>query len=324
MGKEQRNPVFGEKELKDVLGFKPIEKLGQSFLVDPEKVRQFVATVVSGADVVEVGSGPGNLTMGISKIAQRVTGLEIFPGYAEAQARTLGGCANVKILTTSALKFDFRRWVDADRDAQHQVVGNLPFHISEPLLTTLAQVSDHLDDITLMVGDSLAGALCATNPRDSRYTRLSFIASIFDVSRVSHVPRKSCWPVPRTDSDIVSLVPKESPKDGSMLAHQLRRRIVLSQPQNLTLIKVINGFSTNQEDGKNVDKKASNRHDRQQTREELRWYTMPMIRKDVPSDRVKMSRLSDRLGLPSEILSKPFSRLNNQEVRRLAEAIENL
>lgn len=329
MRKEDSFSPISENQLKDVLNFDPVEKLGQSFLVDPKYIKRFVSLTIKGADVVEIGSGPGNLTAGISKIAHKVTGLEIYPDYAEAQAEILDGCSNVEIININALKFDFRRWIDTDLEFQHQVIGNIPFHISEPLLTTLAQVSERLDNITLMVGDNLAETLGVTNPYSDRYTRLSFIASIFDVSKVDRVPRTSCWPVPRTDSDIISLTPKEYPEDGKTFGFQLKRKIVLNLPENLALIKVINSFSVNSDGGKVLGKDISHRYDRRQTRTELKRMTidlnrMPSSRRDLNESLGKTGRLSDRIRLPSEVLSKPFSRLNNQEVRQLAMAIDQL
>lgn len=330
MSKETGFTPLDEASLKAILDFKPVENLGQSFLVDPDSVRQLVSLTIADADVVEIGCGPGNLTAGIARIARHVTGLEIFPGYDIAQAEILAGCHNVDIVNIDALKFNFHRWLATDPEAQHQVIGNIPFHISEPLLTILAQVSGNLDNISLMVGDNLADAISVVNPYSDRYTRLSFTASIFDVSKVGNVPRANCWPVPRTNSTLVSMSPMEYPESGSSMAHQLRRKIILSQPENLTIIKVINGFSVDTRSGKVLGKEASHRYDRRQTQQELRqlvrgFNRMPSIRGGSDADnRVSTSRLVDRMHLPDGILSKPFSRLDNQEVRQLAIAIDNL
>jgi len=330
MKKESSFTPIGENKLKKILDFDPVEKLGQNFLVDPNMVRAIVGLTIPNAEVIEIGCGPGNITRGIAERANNVIGLEVYPGFFEAQEKILKGCDNVRIINQNALKFDFRRWVDADREARHQVMGNIPFHISEPLLTLLAGVSDKVERITLLVGDNLATAMTMKNPNDDRFTRLSFISSIFDVNRVVHIPRTAFWPVPRTDADAISMSLKEYPDDGKMFAFQLTKKIVLSQSENLTLVKVLNSFSASGESGKQLGKDMSHKYDRRQVRSELKRAVsdlnrMPVSRREMDGKLLtRMNSLVSRIGLPEEILSKPFGRLNNEEVRQLALAINRL
>jgi len=330
MKKERNFHPISESELKEILGFDPVEKLGQNFLVDPNMVRTVAASTIQGADVVEIGSGPGNITKGIAARANNVIGLEIFPGFAEAQKIILADCPNARIINQNALKFDFSKWLNLDREARHQVIGNIPFNISEPLLTILAGVSDKVEQITLLVGDNMASIMATTDPLDDRYSRLSFISELFGVNRAAHVSRTCFWPVPRTDADLISIVPKEYPENGRMFGFQLKRRIVLSQQENLTIAKVLNGFSVGTEDGKTLGKNLSHRFDRRQTKRELKRATFELNR--MPAGRrefygtsdPRLNSLISRIQLPEEILSKPFSRLNNDEIRRLAIAINRL
>ncbi|KKQ71690.1 hypothetical protein A2574_01830 [Candidatus Shapirobacteria bacterium RIFOXYD1_FULL_38_32] len=330
MRKEDSFSPISEKQLKDELNFEPVEKLGQNFLVDPAMVKAVASLTIEGADVVEIGCGPGNITKGIAKRASSVIGLEIFPDFAEAQEKILKGIDNVKIVNQNALNFDFKKWLNIDREARHQVIGNIPFNISEPLLTTLSVVSDKIERITLLVGDNMASIMTMRNPNDDRYTRLSFICGIFDVNRTVHVPRTSFWPVPRTDADVISLSPKEYPEDGKMYGFQLRKRIILSQKESLTLAKVLNGFSSGSEMGKQLRKDLSHRYERRQINVELKRMAidlnkLPVGHRSVNNELTgEIGTLVARIGLPMEILSKPFSRLNNEEVRQLAIAIGNL
>lgn len=330
MKKETVFSPVSENELKDILDFDPVEKLGQNFLVDPAMVRTVTSLTIMGSEVVEIGAGPGNITKGIATRANSVIGLEISPNFAEAQEKILAGCHNVRIINQNALKFDYKKWLNTDREARHQVVGNIPFNISETLLTILAGVSDNIEQITLLVGDNMASIMTTTNPRDDRYSRLSFISGIFNVNRVSHVPRTCFWPVPRTDADIISITPKEYPNDGNMFGFQLKKKIILSQPENLTIAKVLNSFSVGAEGGKALGKDLSHRHDRREARRELKELTtelneMPAGRKEFygTSD-PRLNSLISRIGLPDEILSTPFGRLDNEQIRRLAIAINRL
>lgn len=142
-------------------------------------------------------------------------------------------------------------------------------------------MSNRLENITLLVGDNLAKTITTTNPTSDWYSRLSFVSSVFDVNRLAHVPRNCFWPVPRTDADIVTLTFKEYPEDSKTLGLQLRQRIVISQPENLTLIKVINSFSPDIGGGKVLGKARSHRHDRRQAKTELRQMTLDLNRMSV-------------------------------------------
>ncbi len=319
-----------EDRLRKMMDFSPIEKLGQHFLVDTDMVNRLVNTTMLGSDVVEIGCGPGNLTQGIAERAGRVIGLEIFPGFLEAQQHILRNCNNVEIINQNVLSFNFKKWINNDPEMRHQIIGNIPFHISEPLLFQIVHVADNIDNITLLIGDNLAKTMTSTNPYDDYYSRLSFVAEIFDIEHLAHVTRKCFWPVPRTDADLISLVPKEYPLDGRMISFQLKKKIVLSQVDNLTLAKVLKGFSYKKEDKKILGKEMSNRYDRRQTRSDLRRMRvdlndMPINKREILMDSMdKNYSIVSRIGLSNDILSKPFGRLNNDEVRKLAIAINRL
>jgi len=307
-------------------GVIPSEAIGQNFLVDPELVALVASQIIPNAQVVEIGAGPANMTAVIAPIVQEVVGLEIDPAsYRPIHDAVLPQLGNARILYQDALSFKFEKWVESQRDAIYQVFGNIPFHIAEPLLVKLARLGDRVDRITLLVGDNFAQIMAIRDPQDIRYGRMSFVASLFQVDTVAQIPREGFWPVPRTDATLINLTPLEHDLDGRDLTLQLRGQII-NQP-DLTIIKVLNGFSPRQASGK-MSKEQARRRDRRQTRDELRGLTRQLKPQDGYASGDNQSRvgisLVTRLGLPPEILSQPFSRLNNQQVRILAQAIEKL
>ena len=329
MNTENRFNLLSENELKTKLSFNPVEKLGQNFLIDPDVAKKFIDSVILGAEVVEIGSGPANLTVGFAERASSVIGLEIFPDYNEIQSSLVGNLNNVEIFTQNALKFDYKKWAEKDSDFLHQIVGSIPFNISEPLLTILAKIGNKVDNITLLVGDNLAEIITEKNPKRYQYTKLSFITGTFDSSKIMHVPRKCFWPVPRTDADIVSLNPIENSPGKSTISFQLQKKII--QNQELSLAKIIRNFSPDSNTGKNLDKKLSHRLSRRQKNSELKHITDDYnfnFNKGKPIDKIEINNdnqsLIKRINLPQEILSKPFRNLNNEEVRQLAIAINKL
>ncbi len=334
-----KSELFTEEYLKKILDFKPKESIGQNFLIDYNIASQIASRTIRGADVVEVGSGPGNLTRMIAENgANRVIGLEIDPNFREAQEIVLAGTNNVEIRQQNALNFDFDNWIRNDSYAEHQVIGNIPYHISEPLITAIARSGNKIVNTTLLVGKSLATTLTTTNPGSIHYSKLSFIGSVFDINIEARVSANCFWPRPRTESAVISLSSKEMPTDESQTALELRKAIVDSSDQNLTLAKVINGLSTSSTSGKQLGKDMSHRYGRRQQKNELNFLRrmlndMPTSRRQNREDvqsivssstQMANSGLAERLGLSTRILSKPFHNLNNEEVKDLERSLMNI
>lgn len=332
--------LFSPELVARALGGKiPSEHIGQNFLVDADVALEVARHTLSGAEVVEVGTGIGNLTRVIAQHgAARVITLDIDPQLRPAQEIVLQGVDNVEIRQQDAVKFKYQNWVRQDPDARHQVMGNIPYHISEPLVTRLAQNVGHIDNVTLIAGEKLADALTSRSPESDRYTKLTFVASVFDIEITRRVPRSCSYPVPPTDSVVLSMTPKEVPADESSTSFGLRKAIVASSDTNLSLAKVINNYgnSGNTGEGKQLGKDLSHKRDRRQERSHLSHMRhalndMPVSRRrDGESTKELMgawstnSGLVDRLGLPQSMLGKPFNRLDNQEVRLLAEALQRI
>jgi 16S rRNA (adenine1518-N6/adenine1519-N6)-dimethyltransferase len=86
-------------------------------------------------------------------------------------------------------------------------VGNLPYHISSPLLFHCAQYVDVIDDCTFMLQAEVVDRMAAA-PSTPEYGRLSVsLQSLFAVKKLFDVPPGAFFPVPAVDSAIVRLVP---------------------------------------------------------------------------------------------------------------------
>jgi 23S rRNA (adenine-N6)-dimethyltransferase len=102
------------------------QELGQNFLVDRRFVARIAALVPPGP-VLELGAGDGALTRQLALRAGDVTAVELDPGRAAGLRRTLGG--RVRVVQADMLRFRL--------DAAHQVVSNVPFGITTPVLRHL-------------------------------------------------------------------------------------------------------------------------------------------------------------------------------------------
>jgi 23S rRNA (adenine-N6)-dimethyltransferase len=106
------------------LGGRP--ELGQNFLVDRRVVARIAALVPPGP-VLELGAGDGALTRQLAVRAGDVTAVELDPARVTGLRRTLG--RRVRVVQADMLHFRL--------DVAHQVVANVPFGITTPVLRHL-------------------------------------------------------------------------------------------------------------------------------------------------------------------------------------------
>ncbi len=312
----------------------PNEKIGQHFLIDPEALDWIAGRTLPGASVIEIGSGIGNLTALLAQRAQAVLGLEVDRQFEPVLAEVVKANPNVTIQFTDALRADFNRIIGKDPDSPWQVASNPPYHIFEPLLRKLAETP--IDSAVLLVGDSLAAAMTAEMPGVADYTKTSFITqALFHPDVIADVPRESFYPQPRTRSKVVELTPKEDEEFRGNRSLAIQRQLAAAENQQVTVIKAIKTALDSMEiqpSGKRgLSKREIHQSDRRAARQDLRQLLLSFQsgQSQTSIDR-RSSRHQDpaaviaELDLPDEILSQPFSHLDNQAVRILAQALMNL
>jgi 16S rRNA A1518/A1519 N6-dimethyltransferase RsmA/KsgA/DIM1 with predicted DNA glycosylase/AP lyase activity len=307
----------------------PRERMGQHFLVDQETL-EFMGSQVRVPNVIEVGAGPGNLTEHLAGRAARVVAIELDRQFQLPLEDLMEEHPNVEVVYGDALRVDFDEYVEREDDEPTwQVVANLPFHISEPFVKKLSTVD--LDSSVLMVGDRLADSLAVSDPSDSRFSRQSFLAqTFFEVENLKHVGKEQFYPVPRTDSDVVSLTPRESGEYASNPRLLVARRLFQTEHRSPTVEKVLSETNLESLGKPSIPAKDQHRVSRRRNKQEMRRLrdqinsgglsAMEDTRRFAPS----ATNLAKKLNLPQSILSSPFSKLDNEQIRVLATALSEL
>ena len=89
-----------------------------------------------------------------------------------------------------------------------QVVGNLPYNISTPLLFHLAVFAEHVVDMHFMLQKEVVERMVAA-PGTGDYGRLSVMLQYrFVIDWLLDVPPESFDPAPKVDSAVVRLIPR--------------------------------------------------------------------------------------------------------------------
>lgn len=181
---------------------RPQKKLGQSFLKDVNIIRKIVEIVDPGSNqtIVEIGAGLGLLTEKLAEKAEKVVAIEIDPRLEKALRMRFEGKENVEVVGMDVLQYDFS---SACRGGKIKVVGNIPYHISTPILFRLLEFRRSISAMTLMFQRELADRIMAS-PGTKQYGLPSvMVASRAKVDHILNVPPDCFYPVPGVFSSIL-------------------------------------------------------------------------------------------------------------------------
>ncbi len=312
----------------DEVGVYAHEGMGQNFLVDDGYLEILASRVSRGATVIEVGSGPGNLTGLLAQRAEKVIGLEIDRQFQPLLDRVQAEHKNVEIVYTDAVRSIDRYTGGFHPFSDVQIVANLPFHITEPFLTKTIGLG--VSEITLLLGDKVAEEI-TESPDSLGFGKLSLLAQTFyDTSTIASVPRDAFYPQPRTGTSIVAFYPKSKREINSSRSNAIFARLFKNASKSGLVINEIKQALVEQGSGHGtLDKHESHQRDRAEVRRALRdmrefgdYGRGNGDRRDglILSQSHALDMIS-RMGIPDSTLRKPFSRYDNQEIREIALAV---
>src|SRR5690625_3629122 len=114
---------------------RPRKRFGQHFLHDGNVIDRIVAAIAPARDdvIIEIGPGEGVLTAPLLESGARVIAVELDRDLASTLPRRLGAPDNLEVIQADILRVE----PAALASGPVRVVGNLPYHISTPVLFNL-------------------------------------------------------------------------------------------------------------------------------------------------------------------------------------------
>jgi 16S rRNA (adenine1518-N6/adenine1519-N6)-dimethyltransferase len=185
---------------------RPRKRFSQNFLVDDALITAIVGAIspMPGDRFIEIGPGLGALTRPLAANVRPLHVVEIDRDLA-ARLRRVFDHSAVIVHEADALAFDF-----GSLGPDLRVVGNLPYHISTPLLFRLKDSADALRDIHAMLQKEVVDRIVA-KPGSSDYGRLSVMLQYrFDVEVLLDVPSAAFRPAPKVESAVIRMIPRPS------------------------------------------------------------------------------------------------------------------
>lgn len=201
------------RELLRRHGAQPRKALGQNYLVDANVLRKIVAAaeLTDAACVLEVGAGVGTLTRELATQAAHVLVIELDRSLRPILTETLAGLENVTIEYGDVLKVDLPALLERHCPSSCQVVANIPYQITSPLIARLLEQKRHFRRLVLMIQKEVAQRLLA-KPATPEYGSMTvFVQYHAEVHLVTPVSRHSFLPPPNVDSAVVRLEPRPAP-----------------------------------------------------------------------------------------------------------------
>ena len=194
-------------------GLSASKALGQNFLFDHQLLARIakVPGALAGAEVFEVGPGPGGLTRALLDAGASVTAVErdrrCIPALEE-----LGGFYpdKLRVIEGDALTVD----APSLFAGKPHVVANLPYNVGTALLVgwLSAAWEPWWASLTLMFQKEVAERIVAA-PGTEAYGRLAVLAQWRSTPRIAMTVHRSAFtPPPKVMSAVVHIVPAQQPE----------------------------------------------------------------------------------------------------------------
>jgi 16S rRNA (adenine1518-N6/adenine1519-N6)-dimethyltransferase len=199
------DPATVRRTLRDA-GLRARHALSQNFLADSEVLEAILAEAAPGpgSRVLEIGPGLGFLTGGLLDAGAEVTSVELDRGLAaflrERFAADLAS-GRLRLIEGDALDEDLARLVPPPYD----VVANLPYHVTSPILHRLLGETPRPERLVLMVQREVAERIAAP-PGGMSYLSV-FVQYHAKVRVAFDVPPEAFEPEPAVRSAVIVVEP---------------------------------------------------------------------------------------------------------------------
>jgi 16S rRNA (adenine1518-N6/adenine1519-N6)-dimethyltransferase len=188
-------------------GHRARKRFSQNFLHDTHVIERIVDAIDPrpGQHMVEIGPGLGALTGRLIARAGHITAVEIDRDLAE-RLRERHAEGGLNLVPGDALALDWAALAGRLGGAL-RIVGNLPYHVSTPLLFCLLPIAGQVQDQHFMLQREVVERMAAA-PGGKEYGRLSVMLQFrYRIERLFNVAPGSFTPAPKVQSSIVRMTP---------------------------------------------------------------------------------------------------------------------
>jgi len=200
------------RALLDRYGLYAKKRWGQNFLGDEAVLDEIagLAAPTPGETVVELGAGLGHLSARLLARGARVVAVERDRDMVRVLRGELGD--RIALLEADAARLDWAALAgryagpataEGAGEARLAVAGNLPYHLSSPILFSLLDQAAHVRRAVFLLQREVAERLAAP-PGSREWGLLSVLLQRHaEVEVARRVPAGAFWPPPRVESAVL-------------------------------------------------------------------------------------------------------------------------
>jgi 16S rRNA (adenine1518-N6/adenine1519-N6)-dimethyltransferase len=210
-------PPVGEKQWLRRFGVHPKKRWGQNFLINPRVIARMLDrwSLEPGQRVLEIGSGAGSLTLPLLRQGLSVVAVEKDPLLCELlRERVEEECPRAELTIVNR---DILELAPGERPLRIApgvgwvLVGNLPYVITTAVLEWTIR-NKHLFRWASFMVQREYGERVLARPATPPYGSLAvWVGFHLVVGKEIRVGAPNFWPVPKVDSLVMRLTPREKP-----------------------------------------------------------------------------------------------------------------
>ncbi|MBN9500975.1 MAG: ribosomal RNA small subunit methyltransferase A [Armatimonadetes bacterium 55-13] len=223
-------------------GLQADKRLGQHFLCSSRVVDAIEERLSSYRGMMEIGPGPGVITSRLANMAEKTIAIELDDRMISALGESAPG---VDVRKADALKVDLKAILE-ELPSPRGLVSNLPYYITGPLLTRIAEVRGSYEKAVLMMQKEVADRVLAAARTSARGSLSVYLQSQFSIEKVVSAPAGAFLPPPKVDSTVLQFVPKPTGIEDEEGYFKLVR-LAFTQPRKTLANNLVGGYHCSRE-----------------------------------------------------------------------------
>ena len=178
--------------------------LSQNFLIEKPVIERLIkaANIQKGDLVLEIGPGLGAITRTLLESGANVYAVEKDKGFSEA-------LPNILEEWESSLEVVHGDILQTIIDKPMKVVSNIPFQITSPIVTMLANNRHLFSDIAIVIQDDMATRMQSKNGSKQNNSFAIYTQFFFTIKPLFKISNSCFFPKPKIDCAAISLTRKE-------------------------------------------------------------------------------------------------------------------
>jgi len=228
------------------------KKWGQNFLADTNLLRKIIRTIDFNPDdsILEVGPGEGALTERILPLVKHLAAIEIDPKLIK-YLKKREDLQNCHFIQGDVLRQNLN---ELPIPTPLNVVGNIPYNITSPILFWLIEQRSHWNEAYFMVQKEMADRLTGTVGTKT-YGRLTvMIGAFLNVKKCFTIPPEVFIPKPKIKSAIIKLVKHDEPIVSDEMFSRFEKIVAAAFSQRRKMLRnTLTGFRISEEVKAKID-----------------------------------------------------------------------